>query len=141
MDILINKHISYNDLQKFLKQYSPSNPFFLLYQGKNEWDDVPVQTDIFQYTTEGGNGFVQGITVYSPKGNDLAYLERLAYTLANAFNCQALCDASRLLLENTLPYYSLLFEEGFVYLVHDYDLEATGQVQKIIALTYAVPDS
>lgn len=141
MDILINKPIAYHDLQQFLKQYSPSNAFFLLYEGVNEWDDVPAQTDIFQYSTTDGDGFVYGVSLFNAQSNRSIYLERLARSLAKAFNCSALCDASRLLLESKNPHYALLFEAEQVYLAQDYEVEATGQVQKIIALNYSLPDS
>ncbi|MAT97504.1 MAG: hypothetical protein CL608_10215 [Anaerolineaceae bacterium] len=69
----------------------------------------------------------------------LPFIEHLARALAQRFHCCALCDASRLVLKENKTYYSLLFEDGAVYLVDDFDFEGRGEVTKIVALGYKPP--
>lgn len=52
-----------------------------------------------------------------------------------------MCDASRVVLKERNPYYSLLFENSTVFLVDDRMVEDTGNVMKVVELSYIRPYS
>ena len=80
--------------------------------------------------------FKFGLSVFADHDEPLLFIEHLARTLSDQFHCAALCDASRIVLKKNRTYYSLLFEDGVVYLVDDFDFEAHGEVTKIVCLNY-----
>lgn len=141
MDIFVNQPIKYLELNSFFKEIFSENKFFLLYEGENDWEDIQDERIVFQYhlDDEKRNGFDSGIDVFQ-KGDDiLPIIENLSFLLSRKFSCSVFCDASRLVMKEHNPYYSLLFESGRVYLADDYIYEDTGQVTKIIELTYELP--
>lgn len=141
MDIAFNKPLDYQTLHAFLQKQLPDNEFFLLYEGRNDWEDVPKGQAIFQYLvdSEQTGQFKVGLSVFTSHEDPLPFIERLAHALARTFQCRALCDASRVVLKEKNVYYSLLFEDGQVYLVDDYDFEKRGEVTKIVVLNYELP--
>lgn len=142
MDIAINNKIEYDELRNFLARQFPALDFYLIYEGLNDWDEVKGQKPIFQYLEyeEVEQGFRYGISVYIQCDDELSVIERLSSELSNHFKCSAFCDASRIVLKERNPYYSLLFENGKVYLVDDFIYEETGQVTKIVELAYECPE-
>lgn len=141
MDIAFNKPLDYQTLHAFLQAHLSESNFFLLYDGKNGWDGVPEGLAIFQYLVDGEKEgpFKYGLSLFTDHTEPLPYIEHLAHALARAFDCSALCDASRVVLKEKNAIYSLLFEGGQVYLVDDYDFEESGEVTKIVALNYKLP--
>lgn len=141
MDIAFNKPLEYRTLHTFLQAQLPDRAFFLLYEGQNDWDNVPAGQVIIQYLVnrEQPGPFKFGLSVFTDDKDPLPFIEHLAHALAQSFHCCALCDASRLVLKENKTYYSLLFEDGAVYLVDDFDFEGSGEVTKIVALGYKPP--
>jgi len=141
MDIAFNKPLDYQTLHAFLQEQLPDSEFFLLYEGRNEWANVPAGQAIFQYLVDSEKlgQFKYGLSVFADHAQPLHLIERLAHALAQTFHCHALCDASRVVLKEKNVYYSLLFEEGQVYLVDDFDFEESGEVTKIVTLNYKLP--
>lgn len=141
MDIAFNKPLDYQTLHAFLQKQLPDSEFFLLYEGRNQWDDVPAGQAIFQYLVDSKKPgqFKYGLSVFTDHVEPLPFIERLAHALAQTVQCRALCDASRVVLKEKNVYYSLLFEDGQVYLVDDFDFEESGEVTKIVALNYKLP--
>ena len=121
MDIAINKNIEYEELNKFLKNMFPDLDFFLIYEGLNDWDDIKNEKAIFQYQQNEDieEGFKYGVFVHIKNNNILPLIEQLSAQISNHFMCAAFCDASRIVLKEQNTYYSLLFEQGKVYLVDD----------------------
>ena len=124
MDIFINQPIKYLELNSFFKEIFSENKFFLLYEGENDWEDIQDERIVFQYhlDDEKRNGFDSGIDVFQ-KGDDiLPIIENLSFLLSRKFSCSVFCDASRLVMKEHNPYYSLLFESGRVYLAQQFPL-------------------
>ncbi len=141
MDIAFNKPLDYPTLHAFLQKQLPGTEFFLLYEGRNDWEDVPKGQAIFQYLvdSEQTGQFKVGLSVFTNHEDPLPFIEHLAHALAQTFQCRAICDASRVVLKEKNVYYSMLFEAGQVYLVDDFDFEERGEVTKIVALSYELP--
>jgi hypothetical protein len=141
MDIAFNRPLDYQTLHAFLQEQLPDTEFFLLYEGRNDWDDVPAGQAIIQYVVNSkqSGSFKLGLSVFTEHKKPLPFIERLAQALAQTFHCCALCDASRVVLKENKTYYSLLFENGQVYLVDDFDFEERGEVTKIVELNYELP--
>lgn len=142
MDIAIDKNIGYGELKRFLDAQFPCLDFFLIYEGLNDWDDVQEEKVMFQYFENKGieQGFKYCLCVYIKNDNALPLIERLSSEFSGYFGCSTFCDASRVVLKERNPYYSLLFERGKVYLVDDYIYEETGNVTKVVELTYESPE-
>ena len=141
MDIAFNKLLDYQTLHAFLQEQLPDSEFFLLYEGQNDWDGAPAGQAIIQYlvNSEQPGPFKLGLSLFTNHKAPLPFIERLAHALAQTFHCAALCDASRVVLKENKTYYSLLFENGQVYLVDDFDFEKHGEITKIVALSYELP--
>jgi hypothetical protein len=141
MDIVLNRNIGYWELKNFLKVQFPDHDFYLIYEGLNDWEDVGDENLIFQYLQDVAikDGFKYGMCIYIKDDNLLPIIEILSRQLSEQFICSAFCDASRVVLKKQNSYYSLLFEQGKVYLVDDYIWEDTGRVTKIVELTYEFP--
>ncbi|AFY39211.1 hypothetical protein Lepto7376_2965 [[Leptolyngbya] sp. PCC 7376] len=141
MDIVIDKHLEYQELELFLRNKFPTLNFFLLYEGLNDWDDAAVEQSIFQYSenTDLDQGLKYCLSIYVKIEPLLPLIENLAADISRHFYCSTVCDASRVVLKERNVFYSLLFENGQVFLVDDYIYEETGQVTKIIELNYRRP--
>ena len=141
MDLLLNQPLSYDALAAFLAENYAPYAFFLLYEGHNDWDDVPPQSRILQYTVQEAQrgAFRYGLSVFMPTDDLRPFLENLSATLARYFACGVVCDASRVVLTPHHLYYALLFEQDTVYLVDDRFYEEDGTLTKVIALNYACP--
>lgn len=138
MDIVFDKPIHYQTLHTFLQAHLPEATFFLLYEGVNDWDNVPPNQVIIQYqVNEAQPGpFKQGLAVFTSQPDPLPFIERLARAVSETFQCSTLCDAARVVLKANKTYYALLFEDEQVYLVNDFDFEESGEVTKIVTLNY-----
>ena len=138
MDIAFTKPLDFQTLAEFLQAELPGRDIFLLDQDDASWEDVPPGKAIFQYhVNEGLPGpFKFGLSVFTDHDEPLLFIEHLARTLSDQFQCATLCDASRVVLKENKINYSLLFEDGLVYLVDDFDFEAHGEVTKIVSLNY-----
>jgi len=143
MDIAFTKPLDFQTLAEFLQAELPGRDIFLLDKDDASWEDVPPGKAIFQYhVNEGLPGpFKFGLSVFTDHDEPLLFIEHLARTLSDQFQCAALCDASRVGLKENKTYYSLLFENGLVYLVDDFDFEAQGEVTKIVCLNYDLNNS
>ncbi|NJN73090.1 MAG: hypothetical protein HC799_09935 [Limnothrix sp. RL_2_0] len=143
MDIAFNKHLQYQELKDFLTGHFFGLDFLLIYENVHSWDDLKPQQSIFQYmiNQELSGGFKYGLDIALKSEEVLLIIEKLATNLSTYFNCSTICDASRVILKENNVFYSLLFEQGKVYLVDDYSYEETGQVTKIIELAYDYPQS
>jgi hypothetical protein len=141
MDLAFDKPVGYQTLSAFLQSQMPDSAFFLLYEGVNEWEDVPKDRVIIQYqVNESRPGpFKYGLSVFIDLAEPLPFIERLTQAVSQTFQCSALCDAARVMLKANKTYYSLLFEAGKVYLVDDFDFEESGEVTKIVCLNYELP--
>ena len=102
----------------------------------------PIIAQKNQYFDDGDveQGFKYGLCVYVKDDNVIPLIEKLSSELAGHFSCSTFCDASPVVLKERNPYYSLLFEQGKVYLVDDYIYEETGSVTKVVELTYESPE-
>lgn len=122
MDIAIDENIRYEELNCILDTQLSCLDYFLVYDGQNDWDDVENEKVIFQYIEdrEINQGFKYGLCVYGKEDNALLLIERISSALADHFGCSTFCDASGVVLKELNPCYSLLFEQGKVYLVDDY---------------------
>ncbi len=140
MDIVLNRPIAYQQLHTFLQEWLPEKELFLLYEGVNDWDDVPENIPIIQYeVNEAQPGlFKYGLSVFVEQVEPLLFIEQLAQAVSQTFQCSTLCDAARVVLKENKTYYALLFEAGQVYLVDDFDFEAQGDVAKIVSLRYSL---
>lgn len=141
MDIVFNKHLQYEELQAFLKGHFAGLDFLLIYENVHDWDDLKPQQSIFQYVIneEFSEGFKYGLDLSLKSEEILPVIETLSAKISAYFSCSTICDASRVILKDHNVFYSLLFEQGKVYLVDDYSYEDTGQVTKIIELAYDYP--
>ncbi|WP_420645704.1 hypothetical protein [Candidatus Leptofilum sp.] len=141
MDIALNRPLEYEALNGFLRRWLPNGRFFLLYEGINDWENVPKEQLIIQYSVnEAQPGpFKYGLSVFADQAEPLLFIERLAQAVSQMFQCSTLCDATRVLLKANKTYYSLLFEAGQVYLVNDFDFEESGELTKIVSLNYVLP--
>ena len=141
MDIAFTKPLDFQTLAQFLQAELPDRDIFLLDQDHAIWEDVPPGKAIFQYhVNEGLPGpFKFGLSVFTDHDEPLLFIEHLARMLSDQFQCAALCDASRVVLKENKINYSLLFEDGLVYLVDDFDFEKNGEVAKIVCLAYECP--
>lgn len=142
MDIAFNKPLPYEELQTFLENHFSGLDFLLIYESVHDWDDLQPQQAIFQYVIneELSEGFKYGLSLYL-ESDEILIIEQLAAKISADFDCATICDASRLILKERNVFYSLLFEQGKVYLVDDYGCEDTGQVTKIIELAYDFPEN
>ena len=138
MDIAFTKPLDFQTLAEFLQAELPGRDIFLLDQDDASWEDVPPGKAIFQYHVyEAQPGpFKFGLSVFTDHDEPLLFIEHLARTLSDQFQCATLCDASRVVLKENKINYSLLFEDGLVYLVDDFDFEVHGAVTKIVCLKY-----
>lgn len=143
MDIAFNKHLQYKELQDFLKEYFCGLDFLLIYKNVHDWDDLKPQQVIFQYVIdeELSDGFKYSLDLSLKSDEILPIIEKLSAKISAYFCCSTICDASRLILKKRNIFYSLLFEQGKVYLVDDYGYEDTGQVTKIVELAYDYPQN
>ena len=157
MDIGFNRHLNYEELDSFLASHVDCS-YLIVYDEQNDWNNIdgeqliicyhrdryeqPSQDDS-RHDVNCQNNFNFGISVYpiKPEAEYMPIVEHLAHRLSQYFACACFCDASRILLVDTLarPYYSLLYEEGKVYLVDDYNVEESGSLTKIIELSYSLP--
>jgi hypothetical protein len=141
MDLIFNKPLQPQALAAFLKEKYAAYNFFLLYPEVNEWDDVPQNSRIFQYHIheDTPGDYKYGLSIFMAADDLLPFLENLAFTLSNYFDCKVVCDASRVVIDKSAFYYSLLFEEGKVFLVDDRYFEETGVFTKVAEMTYVLP--
>ena len=141
MDIALDQSIDYEKLRNFLDSWWPESPPFLLYDGRNEWEDVSQDQTVIQFlvNAEQPGPFKYGLAVFTSQPDPLPVIERLAQAVSQTFQCRTLCDAARVVLKENKTFYALLFEAGQVYLVNDFDFEAHGTVTPIVALHYALP--
>ena len=160
MDIGFNRHLSYDELDDFLVSQVDCSYFIVYGEEQNDWNNIDSEQlivhyiqddysnrksseDIDKLDVKSPNNFYFGMSVYpmKPEAEYMPIVENLAFKLSNYFSCSSFCDASRILLAETLhyPYYSLLYEEGKVYLVDDYNIEESGYLTKIIELSYSLP--
>jgi len=143
--ISFNKALDAEALQAFLRAQFPGQDIYLCYETEIDWERVQRETFWFEYERQEGLAAdfcfnLNPLLFILPEEHFCASLEKLTYELAQHFDCEAFCEASRLQIIKSNPYYSLLFEAGQVYLVSDADWEETGQVTKIFELCYDWPD-
>lgn len=141
MDIGLNKALQFNELHAFLIARFPEKPVFLLYNGVNEWEDMPPKAWAFQFTIVDDieQGFKYGLSLFVPVPTLLPLIESVAYALSNHFDCATFCDASRVLKKERNVIYVLLFENGRVFLADDHNVEISGQLTKINEIDYVAP--
>lgn len=137
MDIGIEKNIEYEKLKAFFELEFPSLNFFLIYGGVNDWEDVKEGKTVLQYfeDKEVESGFRYGLNILIKDDGALLLIENISLKLSNEFDCRTICDASRHVKERNV-YYSLLFEQGKVYLADDILDEEAGNVVKVVELNY-----
>lgn len=140
MDILFDKAITFTELEKFVAETLAGSNISVLYEGLNDWTDVGEETAVIHYQVneELKSGLKYSLSLYLEE-DTLELIEYLTRMLSAEFQCTAVCDASRIVLVKHNSYYSLLFENGQVYLVDDYAYDETGQVRKIVELNYVPP--
>lgn len=141
MDIGMEKNIEYGKLKAFFELAFPSLNFFLVYEGVNDWEDVVKGKTVIQYfeDKEVESGFRYGLNILIKDDGALLLIENISLKLSNKFGCRTICDASRHVKERNV-YYSLLFEQGKVYLVDDILEEETGDIAKVVELNYEPPE-
>lgn len=138
MDITVNKHLGYEELNNFIQQqYSAS--YFLLYEGINDWDDFKQEEYIISYFKVENQTNISGLSLFFPEAIILPAIENFSFHLSEYFSCSVFCDASRIVICDNV-YFSVLYERGKTYLIDDYLFEETGWVKKIIELDYTLPE-
>lgn len=142
MDILINRDLSFSQLDAFFERLLPSTNYLLIYKGTNNWGDARRKEIAFEFIEdeEAESHYKFGLTIMTSFEKPLLVIEVIAASISNHFDCSAICDASRVLLDQSAPLYSLLFEKEAVYLIDDYLSEHANEVTKIVSLSYHQPN-